>query len=59
MEQKGEEDALEINSFRTLDELNQDEEPVIIRISNEVKSEESLFRSPVELSNTKTQPSKK
>lgn len=50
LELKGDDD-LEINSFRTLDELNQEEEPVIIRISNEVKSQESLFRSPAELSN--------
>ncbi|MFK7777397.1 MAG: tetratricopeptide repeat protein [Gimesia sp.] len=58
-ETKGDEDALEINSFRTLDELNQDDEPVIIRISNEVKSKEPLFRSPVELSVKKTQSTKK
>lgn len=58
LELKGDKDSLEINSFRTLDELNQEEEPVIIRISNEVNAQESLFRSPAELSNKNTQPTK-
>ncbi|MCH9653756.1 MAG: tetratricopeptide repeat protein [Planctomycetes bacterium] len=50
---KVQEEALEINSFRTLDELNQEENPVIIRISNEVSQKEAMFRSPRELSSTK------
>ncbi|WP_298868725.1 tetratricopeptide repeat protein [uncultured Gimesia sp.] len=50
---KVEEEALEINSFRTLDELNQEEKSVIIRISNEVSQKEPLFRSPRELTSTK------
>lgn len=44
------EDALEISSFRTLDELSLDEEPAIIRISNEKTQEEPMFRAPQEFS---------
>ncbi|QDV16988.1 photosystem I assembly protein Ycf3 [Gimesia panareensis] len=54
IEQKPEEAPLEINSFRELDEIAE-EKPVIIRISNQVpaavEKEETLFRSPQELSN--------
>lgn len=49
-EPKMEEDELEINSFRTLDELSE-EESVIIRISDEKTQEENLFRTPQELQN--------
>ncbi|WP_339732211.1 tetratricopeptide repeat protein [uncultured Gimesia sp.] len=45
-----EEEALEINSFKSLDELSVEEKPAIIRISNESESEELLFRSSQELS---------
>mgnify|MGYP003663419737 CR=1 FL=1 len=46
-----EEEALEISSFRTLDELSLEEEPAIIRISNEKTQEEPMFRAPQEFSN--------
>lgn len=42
-------EPLEINSFRSLDEISQEDEPAIIRISNETPAEEPLFRSPDEL----------
>lgn len=51
LEPKAEEEALEINSFRTLDEISQEGESVIIRISNEKAEEENLFRTPQELHN--------
>lgn len=44
-----EEEALEINPFKTLDEISQEDQPAIIRISNESESKEDLFRSPQEL----------
>ena len=47
---KPEEEALEISTFRSLDELSLDEEPAIIRISNEKTQEEPMFRSPQEFS---------
>ncbi|QDT42114.1 photosystem I assembly protein Ycf3 [Gimesia alba] len=47
---KVEEESLEINSFNTIDELSVEDKPAIIRISNESESEETLFRSPQELS---------
>ncbi|QDV50224.1 tetratricopeptide repeat protein [Gimesia fumaroli] len=47
---KAEEDALEINTFNSIDELSLEEKPAIIRISNESEPEETLFRSPQELS---------
>ena len=53
-EPKVEQEALEINSFRTLDDINQEEAPVIIRISNEENQKEPSFRSPRELSTKKT-----
>ncbi len=43
-------EPLEINSFRTLDEISQEEEPAIIRIGHETPAEEPLFRAPAELS---------
>lgn len=49
IEKEEEEEALEINSFRTLDELTQEDKPAIIRISNENPQEEPIFRSPHEL----------
>ncbi|QDT78778.1 Tetratricopeptide repeat protein [Gimesia maris] len=47
-------EPLEINSFRSLDEITDDEitdedTPAIIRISNEIPAEEPMFRSPDEL----------
>ncbi len=42
-------EPLEINSFRSLDELEEQDKPAIIRISNEVPAEEPMFRSPDEL----------
>ncbi len=45
-------EPLEINSFRSVEEIEQEEKPVIIRISNEVTQEEPAFRSPRELTNT-------
>ncbi|MCA9003873.1 MAG: tetratricopeptide repeat protein [Planctomycetaceae bacterium] len=42
-------EPLEINSFRSLDEISQEEEPAIIRISNETPAEEPMFRSPGDL----------
>ena len=47
---KVEEEALEIESFNTIDELSVEEKPAIIRISNESEQEEALFRTPQELS---------
>ena len=41
---------LEINPFRSLDEISEEEAPVIIRISNETAAKESGFRTPQELS---------
>ncbi len=45
-EPKTENDALEINPFRSMDEITQEEEPVIIRISNEQAQKEAFPKTP-------------
>lgn len=49
VEPKSETSELKINPFRTIDEITQEEKPVIIRISNEKTQDETFPKTPRQL----------